>query len=197
LDLGLPMIKLAITPILATILIVTTGSYALAGQIKGKQYVTKDSGAVPLADNEIIYLPCAPLNKTCKVLSGLTKYSFGDLSKQINADILSQLGECKKMSEQSQFHCFSIVKELVETDAKIFEDAVNDAEKQYKNNSLAKVVRTDFEGNYSFDCPTQNCLIFSKSKTNNKLFSWIEIVAGGQQFDLSQSKSFFTLTRLY
>jgi hypothetical protein len=58
-----------------------------------------------------------------------------------------------------------------------------------KLSQKAKAVHTDFNGNYSFTCPTKKCLVFSSGKTARSNAFWLKVINPGAKFDLTNSST--------
>lgn len=55
--------------------------------------------------------------------------------------------------------------------------------------SSVSSTHTNFEGQFSFSCPTQQCLIYSFGRAGFSNNYWLEIVESGTNADLSGSKA--------
>jgi hypothetical protein len=181
-NLGLTVLKLSIATTVAAVLITTTGGFALAGQIRGKQYVSTNSGALPISDNEISYLPCAPLFKDCKKVQ--TAFKSG-----LTGVITNLVPPSLTCNQSAEIMKYIEAKQICSNAYKAYENTSNFIKKAYDSRPMTKITRTNFEGNFSFNCPTQNCLVYSSGKIDNTLFTWVELVSIGQQNDLSKSKA--------
>ncbi len=49
--------------------------------------------------------------------------------------------------------------------------------------------KTDFDGNFSFKCPAEACLVYSSGQVGRTSSQWIEILTAGKR-DLSGSNGF-------
>jgi hypothetical protein len=98
-----------------------------------------DRGVIPVADAEVVIVPCAPINKNCQqiidylivTISGIRNPSPSQL-ENLSLDIKTKL-------------------------------------KVLKNSSIA---RTNLSGISEINCETQNCLLFTKSISNNSSQIW-------------------------
>ncbi|HEY9825255.1 MAG TPA: hypothetical protein V6D19_07390 [Stenomitos sp.] len=99
-----------------------------------------DRGVIPVADAEVIIVPCAPINKNCQqiidyltaTISGIRNPSPSQL-ENLSLDIKAKL-------------------------------------KVLKNSSIS---RTNLSGISEINCETQNCLLFTKSISNNSSKIWV------------------------
>ena len=53
----------------------------------------------------------------------------------------------------------------------------------------SQAVHTDFNGNYSFTCPTKKCLVFSYGKAGLSNAFWLKVINPGAKFDLTNSST--------
>ena len=53
----------------------------------------------------------------------------------------------------------------------------------------SQAVHTDFNGNYSFTCPTKKCLVFSYGKAGRSNAFWLKVINPGAKFDLTNSST--------
>jgi hypothetical protein len=57
------------------------------------------------------------------------------------------------------------------------------------------VTTTDFDGNYSFNCPTSKCLVFSRGKLGLTRGHWLKTVKANSKVDLTNSNSIYIYNR--
>lgn len=68
---------------------------------------------------------------------------------------------------------------------------------EYLRNALGKLtasskqVNTDFDGNYSFVCPTTKCFIFSIGKVGKVTGYWLKILNANSKFNMTNSTLFY------
>lgn len=51
------------------------------------------------------------------------------------------------------------------------------------------ITLTDFDGNFSLNCPTKECLIYSFAEIGGKSNVWIQIIPAGAETELSESQA--------
>jgi hypothetical protein len=56
-----------------------------------------------------------------------------------------------------------------------------------------KTVRTDFDGNYSFMCPTSKCLVFSLGQVGVANAFWLKTVKANSKVDLTKSNAIYVI----
>ncbi len=62
-----------------------------------------------------------------------------------------------------------------------------DTLKKMQKPSKVLRINTDFNGDYSFQCPTAKCLIYSYAKTSLANPVWLKVVKSNSKFDLTNS----------
>lgn len=61
--------------------------------------------------------------------------------------------------------------------------------KELNKSGGLEVARTDFEGNYSFKCPTVKCLVYSDGKAGLANAFWLKTVKSNSKVDLTGSNA--------
>ncbi len=161
----------AIAPIT---LLVVAGLTApvVAGEIRGRQYLPLRIGLTPIADNAVYYVPCTPIKCNrieIQILKELIQLSdmlkdlqpIGGAFENTNRILRKYTGESTGLS---------IAKEL----------------SQYKGFSAT---RSDFKGEYSFNCPTSSCLVYSSVSTGYVQGFWVDTVSSRSEHDLTSSNA--------
>jgi hypothetical protein len=62
---------------------------------------------------------------------------------------------------------------------------------EFSDYKVARSVNTDFDGNYSFKCPTSECLIFSLGNAGLARAYWLKTVKSNSKVDLTVSNAIF------
>lgn len=64
-------------------------------------------------------------------------------------------------------------------------------------NQMDKVgtVQTDFNGNYSFQCPTSQCLVFSDGSAGLAKVYWLKTIKANSRLDLTNSNALYLFNR--
>lgn len=192
------MIKTVLLALITTSLTTT----ALAGEIKGRQYLVLGSGPKAIADNEILFIPCAPVNSNCLELRDnmlLAQREFdrkfeqdmkkiNEKTKTLIDEILNNKPSDYKASKSNSLKTSS-ASVIAENDDRVKLDTVEVYRKLLKSEQIQSI-RTDFDGNFTFSCPTQNCLVFSRGEVGLARAKWMVIVPSNSIVDLSSSNTF-------
>jgi hypothetical protein len=76
-----------------------------------------------------------------------------------------------------------------ETDDLAILDRMINLMKELNKSGGVEVVKTDFEGNYSFKCPTAKCLVYSDGKAGLANAYWLKTVKSNSKVDLTGSNA--------
>jgi hypothetical protein len=173
-----------------------------AGTISGKQYVVLGGGARAIPDNEVFYIPCNRVN--CNRIDREIRENF------INTASTYKKFETERESLQKQlFRCTDLLSNpqgqnlysscSQEVTSKM--DKLNANRPMFQGLYLretlinlskeANTARTNFDGNYSLNCPASKCLVFSNGKAGKVTGYWLQIVDVNSRFDLTNSTLLF------
>jgi hypothetical protein len=160
------------------IIFLSVPAHALAGEITGRQYLILGAGPRPIADNEILVAPCAPINVNCKeVLAQFAEIKAEGDARSQNFD------ECVRSNTANATSCI---------DALI--DSYKQKPKKPRKNFFPDMkgirsFRTDFEGKFRLSCPAKNCMVFSMAQVGLANATWLLIIPGNGKQDLATSNA--------
>lgn len=169
------------------IVTLAVSSSAIAGEISGRQFLVLGQGPTPAADNSIFFVPCSPTSNDCEAL--VSKYL--SLVNQYNLDIDDRFvrhDQCTKAAGSSikkLKKCSSILTEINYPDG--WKGHERTAEEILAQADGLESVRTGYEGEFSFNCPAQSCLLYSFGRVGRARAAWMMVVGAGNTVNLTGS----------
>jgi hypothetical protein len=136
----------------------------------------------------------AKANPKNKTISGKQYIVLGGGGRPISDNTVfykqcSQKNECEEF-ESSQIHAIA-----QETSAVAILRRIGNILPEFKGDGPLNSVRTDFDGNYSFKCPTSQCLVFSIGEAGVANAYWLKIVKANSKVDLTNSNAIYVINR--
>lgn len=172
----------------------------IGGVITGKQYIVLNGGAKIIPDNSIFYISCA--DEKCDSFYKEVTNKFSDYAVIWN-DFDKKLGDlnlkdysCINESLKGGDLYDKCKKEVADNKKKLGTNRPM-FQGQYLRETLtdlaqkSELARTDFDGNYSLNCPTVKCLVFSSGKAGSVTGYWFKIVNANSKFEMTNSSLFF------
>ncbi|MGB3205182.1 MAG: hypothetical protein WBB28_09355 [Crinalium sp.] len=163
--------------------------------ISGKQYVVLNQGATPIPDNLIWYFPCKPVNNNCQQVKSELSKSFLEATQKVYKAEVDRRRNYISCVSQGNTSCDSPLLEGMKNLVDSIGYAAWLTSEKSANQALNKLrsgrsIRTDFDGNFSLNCPTKECLVYSYGEVGRTSSFWIEVITAGIKTDLSGSKAF-------
>ncbi len=171
-----------------------------ASKITGKQYIVLNAGAKALSDNSIFYIPC--IDASCdkinqEVINNFFEYAtvYKEFNKKLS-DAHLKARDCIdyiNVDKNKYLRC----SEEAEKSRESLMGNIPMSQDEYLRNALGKLtasskqVNTDFDGNYSFVCPTTKCFIFSIGKVGKVTGYWLKILNANSKFNMTNSTLFY------
>lgn len=176
--------------LVSTLLSITTLTPALAstGEISGRQYVILGKGAEPIPDNTILYAPCAPINENCL---SVKESLVSKLSSAV--DVLAEAHQRTRSAGRERGYSSLPYHTVALEELRLFDvwiDTLKSAKAETGKLQRTGIAKTDFEGRFKFDCPTQNCFVYSQGQTAGTMNQWVEVLPAGKTTDLAASNSY-------
>jgi len=167
---------------------VVSASPALAGEILGRQYVILGRGSSPIPDNLIHIIPCTskqefnsvPLD--CQIIEMESEFTL----KLTDAKLALLKAEGDSLRSRYGVSITDGGVEFYEAWRKymgIDKQIVPMLAKQ----PGYRTIRTDYEGKFSFNCPTKKCLVYSCGAAGKTFSYWMTIGTSGSRLDLAPS----------
>lgn len=153
----------------------------IAGEISGRQYVVLGKGASPIPDNIIHIIPCTSERETlsvpldCASIKSNSKLDFKVMKAGMTLLEAQGVSAGGKIDPYKAWNTYTgIDQEIAPMLAK---------QPGYRT------IRTDYEGKFSFDCPTKRCLVYSSGAAGRTFSYWMTIGTSGSKLDLAPSNS--------
>ncbi len=151
----------------------------LAGEVLGRQYVVLERGPSPIPDNLIHVIPCTSERETLSVpLDCASIKSKSELDLKVMKAGMTLL-EAQGVSAGGRIDPYKAWNTYTGIDQEIVSMLVK--QPGYTT------TRTDYEGKFSFDCPTKKCLVYSSGAAGRTFSYWMTIGASGSRLDLAPS----------
>lgn len=103
--------------------------------------------------------------------------------------------QCSQKNECEEFESSQILAIAQETSDIAKFRRVSHILPEFRGAGPLNSVRTDFDGNYSFQCPTSQCLVFSRGEAGSANASWLKIVKANSKVDLTGSNAIHVINR--
>lgn len=154
---------------------------AAALPISGRQYLVLRSGPQPIADNEIVFIPCAPINNNCREILE----TYRNQKQQVDQALQLRSDRYYACVEQkSQTECAAILREAVVVPPGWL-GAAETARSYLLSANQVQQSQTNAQGEFRFDCPTQNCLVFSTGTVSGINGVWLQLLRAGKVTNLA------------
>lgn len=149
--------------------------------ISGRQYLVLRSGPQPLTNNEIVYIPCAPINNNCLAILE----TFQNQKQQVDQALQQRSDRYYAcLEQQSKAECVAILREKL-TFPPGWIGAAETARGYLLQANQVQQSQTNNLGEFRFDCPTQNCLVFSSGMVNRISGVWFQLLRAGKVTNLA------------
>jgi hypothetical protein len=185
----------------------TAQSKSSSFEVQGRAYIVLNSGAKPLSDHEINFASC-DLNRCWEIIDKI-KQAYSDeidaynvQSKAWSADVQEKTDAQKPILEcyeqnpgTATFNCGPL-NHIYPSFPEPINPVVNLPSKFYSLNLISpKKVRTDIDGKFNFECPSDSCIYYLIGKVNLANAIWFSTVTKSSQnnfLELKNSTAFAT-----